>query len=98
MQNNRRSTRGSASPFPDYPAGMSGMCTAALGSMTKAIQAERVLADASIRCTVTKISSSRNTKGCVYGVVFPCAQFNNVRTVLSQAGIGVRQYIDSIEG
>lgn len=70
-----------------------GPCTAVIGSMTLAMKAQSVLAEAAIRAGVTKISSSETHNGCAYGVEFPCSQSGNVRTVLSRAGIRVRQYI-----
>ncbi len=71
-----------------------GTCTAVIGSMTLAMKAQSVLADAAIRADLTKISSAAAQGGCAYGVDFACTQSQNVRTVLSRAGIRVRQYID----
>ncbi len=70
-----------------------GECTAVLGNMTGALQAQRALANAAIYSTVTKVSSSKNTGGCAYGVVYPCAQERNVRAVLSRADITVKKYL-----
>ncbi len=74
--------------------GGTGTCTAVIGSMTLAMKAQGVLADAAIRAELTKISSASAQGGCAYGVDFACTQSPNVRTVLSRAGIRVRQYID----
>ena len=71
-----------------------GICTAVIGSMTQAMKAQSLLAEAAIRATGTKISSSRTHNGCAYGVDFPCTQTANVRTVLSKAGIRVREYLE----
>ena len=71
----------------------SAICTAVLGSMTQAMRAQGALSAAAIRTSVVKISSSRTHNGCAFGVEFPCAQAGNVQTVLSRAGISVRQYI-----
>ena len=70
-----------------------GTCTAVIGSMTQAMKAQTALAEASIRASVTKISSTKTQTGCVYGLDFPCRQENNVRQVLQDAKIPVRQYL-----
>ena len=49
------------------------------------------LAAASIRTAVTKISSAQTHGGCAYGLTFPCMQAGNVRQILTDAGIRVRQ-------
>ena len=71
----------------------SGLCTAVIGSMTQAMKAQTVLSEASIRATLTKISSSKTMGGCAYGVDFPCTQSGNVRMILDRAGIRVREYL-----
>ena len=73
--------------------GREGECTAVLGSMTAALQAQRVLAQAAVFTSVTKISSSQSTKGCAYGITYPCAQKENVRTILSRAQVTVKKYL-----
>ena len=70
-----------------------GTCTAVIGSMTQAMKAQAALAEASIRASVTKISSTKSQTGCVYGLDFPCRQADNVRQVLENAKIPVRQYL-----
>ena len=70
-----------------------GTCTAVLGSMTLAMRAQAILAEASIRAMVVKVSSAKGTGGCAYGVDFPCTQISNVMTVLKVAGIRVREYV-----
>lgn len=70
-----------------------GECTAVLGNMTAALQAQRALSQAAIYSTVTKVSSSKQTSGCAYGIIYPCAQEKNVRTVLSRADITVKKYL-----
>ncbi len=69
------------------------VCTAVIGSMTQAMQAQSVLADAAIHVEIAKISSSVTHNGCAYGVDFPCTREANVRTVLARAGVRVRQYL-----
>ncbi len=70
-----------------------GICTAVIGSMTQAMRAQAVLAEAAIRAGVTKISSAQSHNGCAYGVDFSCTQSGNVRIVLEKAGVRVRQYL-----
>lgn len=69
------------------------VCTAVVGSMTMAMKAQTALSEAAIRSGIAKISSSDTHNGCAYGVDFSCTQSANVRTVLSHAGIRVRQYL-----
>lgn len=70
-----------------------GLCTAVIGSMTQAMKAQSVLSEAAIRTTLTKISSSKTHNGCAYGVDFPCTQSGNVRVILANAGVRVREYL-----
>ena len=57
----------------DYGKNSSGMSVATLGSMTAAMKAQHILANAAIRTEVTKISDAAGARGCIYGVVFPSA-------------------------
>ena len=68
-------------------------CTAALGTMTAAQKAQRALASAAIPTGLTKLDSS-SRRGCVWGVSFSCNQKENVKSVLSAAGIAVRAWGD----
>ena len=78
----------------EYPADpVRGSCTAVIGSMTMAMRAQTVLAEAAIRAAVVKVSSAKSMGGCAYGVDFPCTQMSNAKTVLSGAGIRVREYL-----
>ena len=84
-----------ASYDPSYaspPTGWGQECTAVIGSMTRAMQAERALAGASVRSYVTKVSSAPSG-GCVYGVTYACNQTEIVRDILSHGGIRVRKYM-----
>ncbi len=78
---------GRQEPFIRYP----GTCTAVFGSMTQTLHAQSVLAAASIRTAVTKVSSAQTHGGCAYGLTFPCMQEGNVRQVLATAGIRARR-------
>lgn len=101
MKNSQSSAR--RSPYGGAPRGGSGSlptgsstggtCTAVIGSMTQAMKAQSLLADAAIRGGITKISSAGTHNGCAYGVEFPCTQSANVRTVLERGGVRVREYL-----
>ena len=68
-------------------------CSAAIGSITQAMKAQRALAEAAIPTTVIKYESSGSgNKGCIYGLSFSCSQSNNVQTVLSHERIRVKQW------
>ena len=67
-------------------------CFAELGSVTYAMKAQRALAEAAIPSTVVKAESSSSRRGCVYGIRFSCLQENNVRTVLANARIPVKEW------
>ena len=71
-----------------------GLCTAVIGSMTQAMKAQTLLAEAAIRAHISKISSSGAAGGCAYGVDFPCTQQSNVHLILDRAGIRVREYLN----
>lgn len=79
----------------NYDYGYDDGCTATMTSMTQALRAQQVLANAAIHSSVIKLDSSLAKKGCAYGLSFQCAQYNNVRTILSSAKINVRQYINA---
>ncbi len=68
------------------------LCTAAIGSMTGAMKAQKALSAAAIRSSVVKLASSAH-RGCSYGVSFPCAQQNNVRLILENAGVKIRGFM-----
>ena len=64
------------------------LCRIALGSMTVAMKAQRILSRNAIRADVVKISSEQSLKkGCVYGIEFSCALSGNVRSILDSTGI-----------
>ncbi|MBQ8310411.1 MAG: DUF3343 domain-containing protein [Clostridia bacterium] len=72
----------------DYQSG----CYCVMGSMTQAMRAQRVLADAAIRADIVKSDSGESRRGCAYALSYSCAQAVNVRTVLSRAGIRPREF------
>lgn len=69
-------------------------CSAAIGSVTQAMKAQKALASAAIPSTVIKWESSSRLRGCVYGVQYSCQQQRNVETVLASARIAVKQWND----
>ena len=88
--------RGRTAPLSGSSAAGSfnaGVCTAVIGSMTQAMKAQSLLAEAAIHASLTKISSGRTSGGCAYGIDFPCTQSRNVRMILQRAGVRVREYL-----
>ncbi len=68
-------------------------CSAAIGSITQAMGAQRALAEAAIPSAIIKFESlGKGSRGCVYGVSFSCSQMNNAKTVLSHKGVRVKQW------
>lgn len=65
---------------------MSNNCSVAIGSMTQAMKAQKVLNAVAIPSTVIKVDSQRS-RGCAYGLTFSCLQSDNVKRALSSAGI-----------
>ena len=91
MQSNRRRRREDASQSVNPTAeSHSGVCTLVIGSMTQAMTAQSVLAEAAIRASIVKISSSRTHNGCAYGLDLPCTQLGNAKAVLGRAGVRMR--------
>ena len=65
---------------------MSNNCSVAIGSMTQAQKAQKVLNAVAIPSTVIKVDSQRS-RGCAYGLTFSCLQIDNVKRALASAGI-----------
>ena len=65
-------------------------CYCSAGSMTQAMRAQRVLADAAIQAQIVKLDNAH--RGCAYALSFCCAQENNVRTILARAGLHPREF------
>ena len=72
--------------------GFYSTCIAEIGSMTQAMRTQSILAQAAIPTTVVKSNSSKNSRGCAYGVSFPCEQEENVKQTLARAGVKVRRW------
>ena len=67
-------------------------CIAEIGSMTQAMKAQGILNNLAIPTTVIKGNSSKNGRGCTYGLSFSCSQGENVRNALANAGVKVRRW------
>lgn len=71
----------------------SGGCLADLGTLTLALKAQKLLGTAAIPSTVIKNSSSfKERKGCSYALRIAPSQLENVRKILSENGIRVREW------
>lgn len=72
-------------------------CRVELGSMTLALKTQKILGAAAIPTTVIKTSASGKgagggrEKGCRYGLSFSCFQTANVRMILENENIRVRE-------
>lgn len=66
-------------------------CIALIGSVTQAMRAQSVLANAAIRTEVIKADSTITGRGCAYAILYPCNVEDNVRSVLQAAGIRARR-------
>ena len=73
-------------------------CAVSIGSVTLATRAARALSGAAIYSEITKFGDDSLSRGCSYGLEFSCSQKENVMTVLRNAGIRVRGYIDGEGG
>ena len=69
-----------------------GECSAAIGSVTQAMKAQKALAEAAIPSTVIKWEASSRLRGCTYGVRYSCQQARNVQTVFAAARIVPKQW------
>ena len=67
-------------------------CYAAIGSVTGAQKAQKVLSAVAIPSRVIKIETADRRKGCVYGIGFSCAQESNVKNMLESSRIAVREW------
>lgn len=67
-----------------------GRCVAAIGSMTQAIAAQRILNREGVFSEVEGVDPTRVRRGCSYGVSFPCGYEKRVRELLGKEGVRVR--------
>lgn len=65
---------------------------AAIGSMTAAIKAQRVLTASGIAAEIISLSPNETRRGCAYGIEYAMALDTNVRSALRAARISVSQY------
>ena len=69
-----------------------GECIAEIGSMTQAMRAQSALGQMAIPSTVVKTSSSKNNKGCAYGLLLDCNQMENAENIFERSKIKVRRW------
>ena len=67
-----------------------GACTAGVGGLTQAMQAQKTLASVGIAAQVIK-SDATDKRGCAYVIQYPCANEKQVRDVLRRANIRLRE-------
>jgi hypothetical protein len=70
----------------------SNICSAEIGSVTQALNAQKALAASAIPAKVVKKDSASRQKGCVYGLEISCRQLENARAILESAKIPVRAW------
>ena len=70
------------------------ICTAAIGSLTYAIKAQRALDQGGIGGEIVKLDASMTRRGCAYGVEFPCELQREVRAIMNAEKITVNSYIN----
>jgi len=70
----------------------SSLCAAATGSMTIAIKARRALSSAGISVSVKKLSGGGESRGCIYGIEYPCELSGNVLSLLQSRGINAEHF------
>ncbi|MBR3894447.1 MAG: DUF3343 domain-containing protein [Clostridia bacterium] len=64
-------------------------CHSILGSMTQAMQAKKLLESAAVRAQIIKVDSGEDGRGCSYALSYSCALAENVKQILSRAGIRI---------
>ena len=68
------------------------LCSAAIGSVSEALAAQRILAASAIPTEVIKYERAPSGRGCIYGISFGCAWENNVRAALGAAKIDAKEF------
>ena len=69
-------------------------CVAAMGSMTSALRAQRILGGAGLSTEIVSLSPEETRRGCAYGVEIPCADIALARQTFRAAGLTPSQYIE----
>ncbi len=72
--------------------GNTALCTLSTGSMTMAIKARRALSAKGIAVNVKKLSAGSSSRGCIYGIEYPCELSGNILSILRSEGIGAEVY------
>ena len=62
-------------------------CAAAIGSVTQAMHARGLLAEAAVFATVVKNDPALTGRGCAWGISYPCAMERAVREILRKNGV-----------
>lgn len=68
------------------------LCAASTGSMTIAIKARRVLSQSGITVNVKKLSGGSDSRGCIYGIEYPCELSGNIISLLQSRGISAELF------
>lgn len=66
--------------------------TIAVGSITYAVKARRLLARGGIKTRLIKLSSSESASGCAHGIVIASARFFDAVVILKENGIPYSLY------
>ena len=69
-------------------------CVAAIGAMSPAVRAQRVLLTAGITAEVVGLSPSETKRGCAFGLRFACESTPAVREALRRARISPSEYLE----
>ena len=68
------------------------LCAASTGSMTIAIKARRTLSQSGITVNVKKLSGGNDSRGCIYGIEYPCELSGNILSLLKSRGINAELF------
>lgn len=68
------------------------LCAVSTGSMTMAIKARRALSAVGISVSVKKLSGGSDSRGCIYGIEYPCELSGNIISVLESRGIDAKLF------
>ena len=63
------------------------LCPIPVGSMTRAMRAQRILSAASVSSRVVKADSAAVGRGCAYAVAVPCSREIVARELLRRSGL-----------
>ena len=70
-------------------------CLCIIGSMTQAIRAQRLLAASAISADTVKTATGRGGRGCTYALSFSCTQSENVRRILQNGGVRIKEITEA---